>query len=178
MLVLGLVALVLGLALDKDLVAIAGLATATFGVILERLEGPVEAGPQGFKGQLIRREEILQGVRSRAAADELAPAEAAKRVENSERLLPLGDLVVTEAGPIPSKESSRKYTVRIPTGDKEFTPEELEGIKQFLTDGIYAAAGQTRCADCGHRIDEPSDTPAEKRTPCPKCGSTTRSFSR
>lgn len=32
------------------------------------------------------------------------------------------------------------------------------------------------CANCGRVLDEPRDTPAEDRKPCPDCGSTGRSF--
>jgi hypothetical protein len=32
------------------------------------------------------------------------------------------------------------------------------------------------CGACGTIIDEPTDTPAEERQPCPKCGSTRRTF--
>jgi hypothetical protein len=35
----------------------------------------------------------------------------------------------------------------------------------------------TTCANCGEPITEPANTPVEKRQPCPKCGSTTRTFS-
>lgn len=33
---------------------------------------------------------------------------------------------------------------------------------------------QVCCKDCGAPIDEPSNTPADQRAPCPSCGSTTR----
>jgi hypothetical protein len=32
------------------------------------------------------------------------------------------------------------------------------------------------CGACGTIIDEPTDTPAEERQPCPECGSTSRTF--
>lgn len=34
----------------------------------------------------------------------------------------------------------------------------------------------TSCSQCGKRIEEPLDTPAEKRMACPGCGSTARTF--
>jgi hypothetical protein len=33
------------------------------------------------------------------------------------------------------------------------------------------------CGNCGETLTEPAGTPAEHRQPCPKCGSTSRSFS-
>jgi hypothetical protein len=33
------------------------------------------------------------------------------------------------------------------------------------------------CGNCGEPLSEPASTPAEKRRPCPKCGSTRRNFS-
>lgn len=33
------------------------------------------------------------------------------------------------------------------------------------------------CGNCGEPLTEPASTPVEKRQPCPKCGSTRRSFS-
>lgn len=33
-----------------------------------------------------------------------------------------------------------------------------------------------RCAKCSAVLAEPPDTPAEKRQPCPECGSTSRAF--
>ena len=33
-----------------------------------------------------------------------------------------------------------------------------------------------KCNDCGTILDEPSDTPAGERTPCPSCGSKARLF--
>src|SRR5436309_6308790 len=37
-------------------------------------------------------------------------------------------------------------------------------------------ARTVECGQCGTIIDEPTDTPAEDRQPCPKCGSTRRTF--
>jgi hypothetical protein len=33
------------------------------------------------------------------------------------------------------------------------------------------------CGNCGRKLEERSDLPAEQREPCPVCGSTARSFS-
>jgi hypothetical protein len=38
-------------------------------------------------------------------------------------------------------------------------------------------AESTACGNCGELLDEPGNTPVEKRQPCPKCGSTRRNFS-
>ncbi len=35
-----------------------------------------------------------------------------------------------------------------------------------------------KCGQCGKVLDEPSDTPLQKRTPCPECGSIARHFER
>jgi DNA-directed RNA polymerase subunit RPC12/RpoP len=37
-------------------------------------------------------------------------------------------------------------------------------------------ASITRCGNCKTVLAEPSDTPTERRIPCPACGSTVRSF--
>jgi hypothetical protein len=188
---LGLVALVVGLVVGKELLAVAGLATAAFGVVLERLEGPVEAGVQGFKGHLISREELVSDVRLRAQA-ELTPTEAEERIQEVERLLPVGqDIVISgsagksggklrlqggsetiKPGSIPSEETFGSPRV--------FTRAEYEEgyrrLRRSLANSLFEAAAQTRCARCGHPIDDPTGTPPEKRTPCPNCGSTDRSF--
>lgn len=35
----------------------------------------------------------------------------------------------------------------------------------------------TACGNCGETLSEPANTPVDQRQPCPKCGSTRRSFS-
>jgi hypothetical protein len=40
-----------------------------------------------------------------------------------------------------------------------------------------SATRKVQCGECGALVDEPADTPADERKPCPKCGSTRRAFS-
>jgi len=59
---------------------------------------------------------------------------------------------------------------------------QLRGTAEIVTRGMAEAivgGNYTACGNCGTLIEgEPSDTPPDKRSPCPKCGSTARSFSR
>lgn len=42
--------------------------------------------------------------------------------------------------------------------------------------GAMAAVASVQCGSCGVGLEERSDVPIESRIPCPKCGSTARSF--
>jgi hypothetical protein len=137
------------------------------GALFPRLEGPVEASIQGVKANLSSREEIerddlREEVRELGHRLELTAEAIEGKVMDVDRVLPPDARVVIEdSGSVTSRADLR--------GTAELV---REGMASAIIGGNYTACGNCRTILPG----EPSDTPEDKRTPCPNCGSTARAF--
>jgi hypothetical protein len=164
LLALGVGVIIAGVAFHRDAIAVAGLATAILGVLLERLTGDVEIGLQGFKGSLISRTDLIQEVRTRSDAGRLDPDKTNRAVAEIETLLPANGVIMLK-DPEPT------------TTGVFMTPKEArEQLMHQLADRAIEAASRDECGDCGLVLPYEFDDP--ERRPCPRCGSTRRSFYR
>jgi rubrerythrin len=144
-----------------------GLAAVVLGVVLPRAEGQVKVGPSGL-------EVVLAKVKQKAAQRGLPPEEQAKAVDAATREWALyrNLLMSSRAGPAHPLITNDAVTVA-----REVEVESaVEEAAEELAESILRKTTRVLCGQCGNEIDERSDTPADERTPCPNCGSTSRTF--
>lgn len=69
----------------------------------------------------------------------------------------------------------KRTTVSISRAPEQ-TPNETAAAPARLVIPVSHVESAVTCARCGAPIDEPTDLPAEERSPCSRCGSRARAF--
>jgi DNA-directed RNA polymerase subunit RPC12/RpoP len=152
-----------------------GLAAVILGVVLPRAEGQVKVGPSGL-------EVVLAKVKQKAAQRGLPPETQAAAVEAATREWALyRNLLMSSTEGLAHPSESPVITNDAVTSAREIeiAPEATaveEAAEELAESIVRKATTRVLCGECGNEIDERSDTPAEERTPCPNCGSTSRAF--